>query len=50
VIFDKLTEGTLRKAATPATIDIGTLARYDRPVLDLADYVTLLSAPCAGTA
>jgi hypothetical protein len=40
----------LRKAANPVAIDVGALARYDRPVPDLADYDTLLSAPCAGTA
>jgi hypothetical protein len=45
-----LNERALRKAATPAAIDVGALARYDRPVPDLADYDTLLSAPCAGTA
>ena len=44
-----LTEGALRKAS-PAAIDVGALARYDRPVPDLAEYDTLLSAPCAGTA
>jgi hypothetical protein len=31
-------------------IDVGTLARYDRPMPDLGDYDTLLSGPCAGTA
>jgi transposase len=45
-----MTEGALRKAANPVAIDVGALARYDRPVPDLADYDTLLSAPCAGTA
>ena len=44
-----LTEAALHKA-TPAPIDVGALARYDRPLPDLADYDTLLSAPCAGTA
>ena len=44
-----LTEVALHKAH-PATIDVGALARYDRPLPDLADYDTLLSAPCAGTA
>jgi hypothetical protein len=44
-----LTEASLHKAH-PAPIDVGALARYDRPLLDLADYDTLLSAPCAGTA
>jgi hypothetical protein len=41
-----LTEAALHKAH-PETIDVG---RYDRPLLDLADYDTLLSASCAGTA
>jgi len=36
--------------AQPAPIDVGTLARYDRPLPDLADYDMLLSAPCAGNA
>jgi hypothetical protein len=45
-----LNERALRKAATPAAIDVGALARYDRPVPDLADYDTLLSASCAGNA
>ena len=44
-----LSEAALHKAH-PATIDVGALARYDRPLPDLADYDTLLSAPCAGTA
>jgi hypothetical protein len=44
-----LTEVALHKAH-PATIDVGALTRYDRPLPDLADYDTLLSAPCAGTA
>jgi hypothetical protein len=44
-----LTEAALRKAE-PEPIDVGALARYDRPLPDLADYDTLLSAPCAGTA
>jgi hypothetical protein len=26
------------------------LARYDRPMPNLADYDTLLAGPCAGTA
>jgi len=29
---------------------VGVLARYDRPPPSLADYDTLLSGPCAGTA
>jgi hypothetical protein len=44
-----LSEAALHKAH-PATIDVGALARYDRPLPDLADYDTLLSAPCAGRA
>jgi transposase len=44
-----LSEAALHKAH-PETIDVGALARYDRPLPDLADYDTLLSAPCAGTA
>jgi len=44
-----LTEASLCKAK-PEPIDVGALARYDRPLPDLADYDTLLSGPCAGTA
>jgi transposase len=44
-----LSEAALHKAK-PGPIDVGALARYDRPLPDLADYDTLLSAPCAGTA
>jgi hypothetical protein len=44
-----LIEAWLHKAE-PEPIDVGALARYDRPLPDLADYDTLLSAPCAGTA
>jgi hypothetical protein len=44
-----LTEVGLHKAK-PEPIDVGALARYDRPLPDLADYDTLLSGPCAGTA
>nr|WP_294530765.1 hypothetical protein [uncultured Rhodopila sp.] len=44
-----LTEASLHKGR-PAPIDVGALARYDRPLPDLADYDTLLSAPCAGNA
>jgi hypothetical protein len=44
-----LTEASRHKAR-PTPIDIGMLARYDRPLPDLADYDTLLSGPCAGTA
>ena len=42
-----LTEAALHKA-TPEPIDVGALARYDRPLPDLADYDTLLSAPVRG--
>jgi hypothetical protein len=31
-------------------VDAGALARYDRPLLNLASYDTLLSGPGAGTA
>ena len=45
-----LTEASLHKAQ-PDPVDVGDLARYDRPLPDLADYDTLLlSTPCAGTA
>jgi transposase len=44
-----LTEAGLHKAR-PDPIDVGALARYDRPLPDLADYDTLLSGPCVGTA
>jgi hypothetical protein len=44
-----LIEAWLHKAE-PEPIDVGALARYDRPLPDLADYDTLLSAPCAGNA
>ena len=44
-----LTEASLHKAE-PEPIDVGALVRYDRPLPDLADYDTLLSAPCAGRA
>jgi transposase len=44
-----LTEAGLHKLQ-PDPVDVGALARYDRPLPDLADYDTLLSAPCAGTA
>jgi hypothetical protein len=44
-----LTEAGLHKAK-PEPIDVGALARYDRPLPDLADYDTLVSGPCAGTA
>jgi hypothetical protein len=45
-----LTEAGLHKAR-PHPVDVGALARYDRPLPNLADYDTLLvSTPCAGTA
>ena len=44
-----LSEASLHKA-TPEPIDVGALARYDRPLPELADYDTLLSAPCVGSA
>ncbi len=44
-----LTEAVLRKSP-PAEIDVGALARYDRPMPTMAEYDVLLSAPCAGTA
>jgi len=44
-----LTESGLRKAQ-PLPVDVGELARYDRPLPDVADYDILLSGPCAGTA
>jgi hypothetical protein len=44
-----VTEASLCKAKSEP-IDVGALARYDRPLPDLADYDTLLSGPCAGTA
>jgi hypothetical protein len=43
-----LTEAGLHKVPQ-APVDVGTLARYDRPLPDLADYDTLLTGPCAGT-
>jgi len=44
-----LTEAALHKARA-GPVDVGTLARYDRPLPDLADYDTLLAGACAGTA
>jgi hypothetical protein len=45
-----LTEAGLHKAR-PDSIDVGVLARYDRPMPSVADYDTLLiSTPCVGTA
>ena len=44
-----LTEASLHKAR-PDPVDVGALARYDRPLPELADYDTLLTSPCAGTA
>ena len=45
-----LTEAGLHKAQ-PDPVDVGELARYDRPLPTVADYDALLvSSPCAGTA
>ena len=44
-----LTEAGLRKEPPPA-IDVGMLARYDRPMPTMAEYDALLSGPCVGTA
>ena len=45
-----LTEAGLHKAR-PDPVDVGALARYDRPMPTVADYDVLLqSSPCAGTA
>ena len=44
-----LIEAGLHKAP-PGLVDVGGLARYDRPMPTVADYDALLSAPCAGTA
>ena len=45
-----LTEAGLHKAR-PDPVDVGELARYDRPMPTVADYDALLtSSPCAGTA
>ena len=44
-----LTEAALRKGQ-PSVIDVGDLARYDRPMPTMAEYDALLLAPCAGTA
>ena len=45
-----LIEASLQRAPA-APIDVGELARYDRPLPSVADYDTLLlSTPCAGTA
>jgi hypothetical protein len=44
-----LTEAGLRKGQ-PQAIDVGELARYDRPLPTTAEYDVLLSGPCAGTA
>ncbi len=45
-----LTEAGLHKAQ-PDPVDVGALARYDRPLPTTADYdVLLLSSPCAGRA
>jgi hypothetical protein len=44
-----LTEASLRKVP-PGPVDVGALARYDRPMPELGEYDTLLTRPCAGTA
>jgi hypothetical protein len=45
-----LSEAALHKAL-PMAVDVGELARYDRPMPSVADYDTLLlSTPCAGRA
>jgi hypothetical protein len=45
-----LGEAALHKAL-PMAVDVGELARYDRPMPSVADYDTLLlSSPCAGRA
>jgi hypothetical protein len=44
-----LTEAGLRKGE-PHAIDVGELARYDRPLPTMAEYDVLLSGACAGTA
>ena len=45
-----LTEAGLHKAR-PVPIDVGVLARYDRPMPSVVDYDTLLiSTPCVGSA
>jgi hypothetical protein len=45
-----LTEAGLHKTL-PAAVDVGVLARYDRPMPGVADYDTLLcDTSCVGTA
>lgn len=44
-----LTEARLHKAR-PDLVDVGELARYDRPMPSVADYDALLTAPCMGSA
>jgi transposase len=44
-----LTEAGLHKGL-PHVIDVGALARYDRPMPTMAEYDVLLSAPHAGSA
>ena len=44
------TEASLQRAPV-APIDVGELARYDRPLPSVTDYDTLLQCmPCVGTA
>jgi hypothetical protein len=46
----RLTEAGLHKAR-PIAVDVDALARYDRPMPDMADYDTLLvPTPCVGMA
>jgi hypothetical protein len=44
-----LTEAALHKGQPPP-IDVGELARFDRPMPTMADYDLMLFGPCAGTA
>jgi hypothetical protein len=44
-----LTEARLHKGR-PEPIDVGELARFDRPMPSVADYDTLLTVPCQGHA
>ncbi len=44
-----LTEAVLQKTPS-APMDVGALARFDRPMPSVADYDTLLCGPCLGNA
>jgi hypothetical protein len=44
-----LTEAGLHEGQ-PRAIDVGALARYDRPMPTMAEYDVLLTGPCAGMA